>query len=264
MALQVNLAGRKALVTGASSGIGLGVAKILSLAGADVTILARNPEELEKARKEIQAFSGKEPGIIQADLTKREDLERVEEILKKGQLPDILFYSTGGPKPGSFLDLTMQDWEEAFYLLVYPAIYITNVLIPYMISQRWGRLIYLTSLAIKEPMPNLALSNVIRISFAGLVRTLARELGGYGITVTGIMPGIVQTRRVEEIALSNAKKEGISFEESLRKLTADIPAKRLGKPEEIGYLVAFLASDYASYINGAMIPIDGGRQVSVF
>ncbi|MEZ0346822.1 MAG: SDR family oxidoreductase [Infirmifilum sp.] len=264
MVLEVNLIGKKALVTGASSGIGLGVAKVFSLAGADVVILSRSSEKLENALREIKNFSGREAQAIQADLTKEEDLERVVQYLEEKFTPDILFYSTGGPKPGSFLDFSMQDWEEAFHLLVYPAIKLTRQLLPHMISKKWGRIIYLTSLAIKEPLPNLALSNVIRISFAGLVRTLAREVGKHGITVNGIMPGIIQTQRVEEIAISNAKKEGISYEESLRRLTTDIPAGRLGKPEEIGYIAAFLASDYASYINGAMIPVDGGRQVSVF
>nr|WP_225876083.1 SDR family oxidoreductase [Infirmifilum lucidum] len=264
MGLEIKLEGKRALVTAASSGIGLGVAKVLSLAGADVTILSRNPEKLEKAKEEILGFSGREPKAIQADLTREEDLERTARKLEEEGMPDIFFYSTGGPKPGGFQDLTMPDWLEAFRLLVYPAIYLTRAILPHMVSQRWGRIIYLASLAIKEPMPNLALSNVVRLSLAGLVRTLAREVGRYGVTVNGIMPGIIQTQRVEELARATSQREGITFEEALKKLTSDVPAGRLGKPEEIGYLVAFLASDYASYINGAMIPVDGGKQQSVF
>ncbi|MGB9708651.1 SDR family oxidoreductase [Infirmifilum uzonense] len=264
MAIEISLEGKIALVTGASSGIGLGVAKVLSRAGAEVIIVARSPARLKEASEEIKEYSGREPHIIPADLTKREDLERISEKLGSLGMPDVFFYSIGGPKPGRFMDFDMNDWEEAFRLLIYPAIYLTRIVLPYMISKRWGRIIFLTSLAIKEPIPNLALSNVIRISFAGLVRTLAREVGANGITVNGIMPGVIKTRRVEEIARVTSEKERISFEEALSRLTSDIPAGRLGTPEEIGYLAAFLASDYASYINGAMIPVDGGKQVSVF
>lgn len=237
---------------------------MLSRAGAEVVILARNAQRLEAAKREVLEYSGREPHAIQADLTRQEDLERAVSELRRIGMPDIFFYSTGGPKPGRFSDLEMQDWVDAFYLLLYPAVYLTKHLVPHMVAQKWGRIIYLASLAIKEPMPNLALSNVVRISLAGLVRTLARELGGHGITVNAILPGIVQTRRVEEIARETARRENIPFEEALRRLTSDIPAGRMGKPEEVGYLAAFLASDYASYINGAVIPFDGGKQVSVF
>lgn len=264
MALEIDLSGKLSLTTASSRGIGFGVARVLARCGSDVILVSRSAEGLEKARSAILSESPVDVFTVQADLTRREDLERmVKEVLGIG-VPDVFFYSTGGPRPGSFLELSMDDWDSAYRLLVYPAVYITRSILPGMMEKRWGRLIYLSSLAIKEPMPNLALSNVMRIAIAGLVRTLAREVGRYGITVNGIMPGTIKTSRVEELAADIARRQGVSLDEAYRQLARDIPAGRLGYPEEIGYLVAFLASDYASYINGAMIPVDGGRQVSVF
>lgn len=262
--LKIDLEGRLALVTAASRGIGFGVARVLAECGADLIINSRDRDRLEEARKRISWETGRDVTAVPGDLTSRADLEKLSREAKERGGPDIFFYSTGGPKPGFFRELSIEDWEQAYNLLLVPAIYLTKEFLPPMIERRWGRVIYLASAAIKEPMPNLVLSNVIRIGIAGLVRTLAREVGGYGITVNGIMPGIIHTSRVEEIAGDIQRREGVSREEALKRLASGIPAGRLGKPEEIGYLAAFLASDYAAYINGAMIPVDGGRALSVF
>ena len=264
MPLEINLKGKLSLTTASSRGIGFGVARVLALAGSDVILVARNREELVQASKAIKEETNVDVTYLVADLTKKEDLEKLEKDIRETGYPDIFFYSTGGPKPGSFQELEMEDWDQGYRLLVYPAIFLTRVVTPHMVEKRWGRIIYLTSSAIKEPMSNLALSNVLRISLAGLVRTLAKELGRYGITVNGIMPGTIKTSRIEELARDIARRNNISLEEAYNSLARDIPAGRLGKPEDIGYLVAFLASDYASYINGAMIPVDGGRLNSVF
>jgi len=177
----------------------------------------------------------------------------------KERKPSIFFFSTGGVKPGYFMEMEKEDWDKAINLLLHPAIYITKELLPYMIENKWGRIIYSTSTAIKEVIPNIALSNVVRITMAGLVRTLAKEVGGHGITVNGIMPGMIKTDRIIQLAKDKAKREGTTMEEALKNLSAAIPAARLGLPEEIGYVAAFLASDFASYINGAMLPVDGGK-----
>ncbi|AFK21903.1 SDR family oxidoreductase [Pyrococcus sp. ST04] len=262
--IKIDLSNRLAFTTASSKGIGFGVAKVLAMAGADVILLSRNEENLKKARDKIKEVANVDVSYIVADLTKREDLEKaVKEVENIGD-PDIFFYSTGGPKPGYFMEMEMSDWEEAVKLLLYPAVYLTRKLVPGMERKGFGRIIYLTSVAIKEPIPNIALSNVVRISLAGLVRTLAKELGPKGITVNGIMPGIIQTDRVIQLAKDRAQREGKTLEEALEEYAKPIPLGRLGKPEEIGYLVAFLASDLGSYINGAMIPVDGGRLNSVF
>ncbi|HHO57183.1 MAG TPA: SDR family oxidoreductase [Thermoplasmatales archaeon] len=257
--MKISLEGRRALITASSKGIGFGVAKVMALAGASVILLSRNEENLKRAKEKIEEM-GRGAEYIVADLSKKDDLRNVAEMA--GDV-DIFFFSTGGPKPGNFMELDMDDWERAVDLLLYPAVYLTKAFLPHMMEKRWGRIIYSTSVAIKEPIMGLTLSNVVRISMAGLVRTLAKEVGTHGITVNGIMPGIIRTGRMMEIAAERGRREGKSTEEVLEEYAEPIPAARLGEPEEIGYLAAFLASDYASYINGAMIPVDGGRLNSV-
>lgn len=260
----IDLSGRLAFTTASSKGIGFGVARTLAMAGADIVLLSRSEENLKKAKEKIVNESNAEVYYIRADLTRRKDLERtVKELGNIGE-PDIFFFSTGGPKPGYFMEMSMADWEEAVNLLLYPAVFLTRALVPAMEKKGFGRIIYSTSVAIKEPIPNIALSNVVRISMAGLVRTLAKELGPKGITVNGIMPGIIRTDRMIQLAQDRAKREGKTLEEALEDYARPIPLGRLGEPEEIGYLVAFLSSDLGSYINGAMIPVDGGRLNSVF
>ena len=260
----IDLSGRLAFATASSKGIGFGVARVLAKAGADVILLSRNEENLRKAKEKLRAESDVEVNYIVADLTKRKDLERTIEKLKDIGEPDVFFFSTGGPKPGYFMEMSMKDWEGAVKLLLYPAVYLTRALVPAMEKKSFGRIVYSTSVAIREPIPNIALSNVVRISMAGLIRTLAKELGPKGVTVNGIMPGIIRTDRMIQLAKDRARREGKTIEEALAEYARPIPLGRLGEPEEVGYLVAFLASDLGSYINGAMIPVDGGRLNSVF
>lgn len=253
-----------AFATASSKGIGFGVAKILATAGANVILLSRNEENLKKAQGMIEKDTGRKPKYIVGDLSNRDDLKRVVKETKEIGDPDIFFFSTGGPKAGFFMEKSMEEWEEAVNLLLYPAVFLSKEFLPEMKEKKWGRIIYSTSIAIKEPIPNIALSNVIRISMAGLVRTLAKEVGEHKVTVNGIMPGIIKTDRMIQLAKDKAEREGITTEEALDDYAKPIPIGRLGNPEEIGYMVAFLASEYASYINGALIPVDGGRLNSVF
>ncbi len=248
--LGIDLSGKLAFTTASSKGIGFGVARVLAKAGADVVLLSRSEENLKRAKEKIRAASDVEVSYIVADLTRREDLERTVKELKDIGEPDIFFFSTGGPKPGYFMEMDMEDWEGgAVKLLLYPAVYLTRALVPAMERKGFGRIVYSTSVAIKEPIPNIALSNVVRISMAGLVRTLAKELGPKGITVNGIMPGIIRTDRMIQLAKDRAAREGKTVEEALQEYAKPIPPLgRLGEPEEIGYLVAFLASDLGGAI----------------
>jgi len=262
--MEIKLNGKLVLATASSKGIGFGVAKVLAMSGADVVLLSRNEKNLRKAQAIIRDLTGKDSQYVTADLTKREDLKRTVKEVKEIGAVDIFFFSTGGPKPGYFMEMTMNDWENATHLLLYSAVYLTRELLPGIMEKRWGRIIYSTSVAIKEPIPNIALSNVVRISLAGLVRTLAKEVGRKGITVNGIMPGMTKTDRIIHLAKDKAEREGKTLEKVLEEYAKDNPSGKIGEPEDIGNLVTFLASDFDAHINGAMIPVDGGELRSVF
>jgi len=258
MVLEIDLSGKSALITAASKGIGYGIADILAKCGADVIITARNEENLRKAAEDLKNKHGVDVYWVKADNTKLDDLSNLVNFVEGLGGVDIFVFNTGGPKPGNFMDLDMKDWEDSVRILLYPAVYLTRALLRRMLDKGWGRIIYSTSVAIKEPMVGLVLSNAVRLSLAGLIRTLSKEVGGKGITVNGIMPGYILTDRVKEIAIKRAEDRGVTVDDIINEIVSRIPASRMGSPQEIGYLAAFLASDYASYINGAIIPVDGG------
>lgn len=252
------------IVTAASRGIGAGVASVLAREGSDLVIASRDSARLEKLARELEAKYGVSVVPVQADLTKREDVRRIAEaaIRHFGKV-DVLAYNTGPPKPGAFMELSEEDWEYGVKLLLMSAVWITRDVLPHMVERRQGRLIYITSSTLKQPIPTLTLSNVIRISLAGLVKTLAYQLGPYNILVNGIMQGYVDTERVREVAAARAQREGRRVEDVMKEIEREVPLGRLAKPEEIGELVAFLASDKASYITGSLILIDGGRTLCI-
>lgn len=258
------LKGKVSIVTAASRGIGAGVASVLAREGSDLVIASRDSARLEKLARELEAKYGVSVVPVQADLTKREDVRRIAEaaIRHFGKV-DVLAYNTGPPKPGAFMELSEEDWEYGVRLLLMSAVWITRDVLPHMVERRQGRLIYITSSTLKQPIPTLTLSNVIRLSLAGLVKTLAYQLGPYNILVNGIMQGYVDTERVREVAAARAQREGRKVEDVIKEIEREVPIGRLAKPEEIGELVAFLASDKASYITGSLILIDGGRTLCI-
>ena len=258
------LKGKVSIVTAASRGIGAGVASVLAREGSDLVIASRDSARLEKLARELEAKYGVSVVPVQADLTKREDVRRIAEaaIRHFGKV-DVLAYNTGPPKPGAFMELSEEDWEYGVRLLLMSAVWITRDVLPHMVERRQGRLIYITSSTLKQPIPTLTLSNVIRISLAGLVKTLAYQLGPYNILVNGIMQGYVDTERVRWVAAARSQREGRRVEDVIKEIEREVPLGRLAKPEEIGELVAFLASDKASYITGSLILIDGGRALCI-
>jgi 3-oxoacyl-[acyl-carrier protein] reductase len=258
------LKGKVSIVTAASRGIGAGVASVLAREESDLVIASRDSARLEKLARELEAKYGVSVVPVQADLTKREDVRRIAEaaIRHFGKV-DVLAYNTGPPKPGVFMELSEEDWEYGVRLLLMSAVWITRDVLPHMVERRQGRLIYITSSTLKQPIPTLTLSNVIRISLAGLVKTLAYQLGPYNILVNGIMQGYVDTERVREVAAARAQREERKVEDVIKEIEREVPLGRLAKPEEIGELVAFLASDKASYITGSLILIDGGRTLCI-
>ncbi|MEZ0248443.1 MAG: SDR family oxidoreductase [Thermoproteus sp.] len=251
--------GKVAIITAASRGIGKGVARVLAREGARLVIASRDRDRIAKAAEEIKAETGAEVVPVAADLTVRDDVKRVvSTAVERFGAVDILVYNTGPPKPGTFLELAEEDWDYAVKLLLLSAVWLTKDVLPYMIERRWGRLIYITSLTLKRPLPNLTLSNVVRLSIAGLVKTLSYQLAPYNVLVNGVLQGYVETERTRSLAEDRSRREGRPVEEILKSMAAEIPLGRMAKPEEIGELVAFLASDKASYITGSLITIDGG------
>lgn len=264
--LEFGLKGKTALVTAASKGIGYGVASVLASEGCKVVISSRNRDLLDQARKRIVQKSGNsEVYPIRADLTIKDDIEQlVTSVRKAVDSVDVLVYNTGPPKPGTLAELNDADWQYGVDLLLMSGVRLAREVLPGMVEKRWGRLIFITSTTLRQPIGNLLLSNTVRIGLAGLSKSLATEYGPKGITSNGIMQGHILTDRQRQIAEDVSRRTGKSVKDAMKQVLADVPVGQYGTTEDVGYLVAFLASDKAGYINGAMIPIDGGLMKSVF
>jgi 3-oxoacyl-[acyl-carrier protein] reductase len=264
--LELGLENKVALVPASSKGIGLGVAKVLAAEGCKVIVCSRNQDSISKARDAIVRETGnKDVYPVKADLAIKADIDLlVDQATNKFGTIDVLAYNTGPPKPGTFADLNDADWEQGVKLLLMSAVRLTKKIVPAMVLKKRGRLIYITSSTLRQPVPNLVLSNTVRLSLAGLSKSLAIEYGSKGITSNGIMQGHILTDRQRQVAQDNSSRTGKSLEESMKQMLQDVPAGRYGSPEEVGYLVAFLASEKASYVNGAMLSMDGGLIRSVF
>ncbi len=263
--MDLGLKGKVALVTAGSKGIGLGTAGVLAREGMKVAISSRSSANLKEARDKIAAGTGSEVLAVPADMTVRQDLEMlVERVSKEFGGVDVLVYNTGPPKAGTFADLTYADWEEATKLLLLSAVTLTQAVVPHMKAKRWGRLIYVTSLTLKQPIGNLVLSNTVRLGIAGLSKSLSRELAPHGITSNGIIQGYIRTDRMVRLMEERASKEGTTVDQAYKEMAKGIPLGRYGEPEEVGSLAAFIASERAAYLTGGMFNVDGGVINSVF
>ena len=258
--MDLGLKGKIAMVTASSKGIGYGVAKVLASEGCRVVISSRSIDSISRARDQIVEETGnREVYAFSADLTVKEDVDRlVKNASEKLGSVDILAYNTGPPKPGTFNELSEADWDYGVKMLLMNAVWLAKRLLPVMERKKWGRLVFITSSTLRQPIPNLVLSNAVRLSLAGLSKSIAIEYGAKGITSNGIMQGHILTDRQREIAEDVSRRTGKPVEDAMKQVLVEVPLGRYGTSEEVGHLVAFLASDKASYINGAMIPIDGG------
>ncbi len=264
--MELGLKNKVALVPASSKGIGFGVAKVLASEGCKVIISSRNRDAISNAQDQIvKETENKNVHAVRADLTVKEEVDRlVSEATSKFGSVDILAYNTGPPKPGTFKELNEADWDQAVKLLLMSAIWLTRRVVPGMVGKKWGRLIYITSSTLRQPVPNLVLSNTVRLSIAGLSKSLAVEYGSSGVTSNGIMQGHILTDRQRQVAEDISSRTGKNVEQAMKELVLDVPQGRYGQAEEVGYLVAFLASEKAGYINGSMLAIDGGLIRSVF
>ena len=257
MPLGSGLRDARVLVTAASQGIGFAAARAFLEEGARVVVNSSHAGRLGAAVDRLRPL-GDVRGVV-ADLAEHAAIDRLadEAIRELGGI-DTLVYVTGSPKPGVFLELDYDDWQRAAALLVVSPAYLARRVAQAMIAGGVrGRMVFLTSIAIREPIPNLAASSVCRIAVAGLVRTLARELGPKGIRVNGILPGYVHTARIDEVVQDAARRRGTTPAAELEGLQREIPLGRIGSPDELARAVVFLGSDLSSYVSGAMLPVDG-------
>lgn len=257
--MDLGLRGKIALVAASSRGLGRAVAEELANEGASLILCARDAHALNQTKQDIISLSGVQVIAVPADLTLPADVQRVVDsgLKQFGQI-DILVTNAGGPPAGKFEELTIEQWEQAVRLTLFSALELTRHVLPGMKARGWGRILNITSIAVKQPVENLILSNSLRAAVTGLARTLANEVAAEGITVNNILPGYTRTERVEDLAMMMAEKHGISASEFKQKWEQEIPMRRLGEPREFAALAAFLVSERASYITGTSIQVDGG------
>jgi 3-oxoacyl-[acyl-carrier protein] reductase len=247
--MDLGLKGRTAIVTGASSGLGLATAESLAGEGANVTMLARRRDLLEREADRIGALA------VRGDVTNPRDLEAVvrRTVEAFGGI-DILVLNSGGPPPGTALEVTPEGLEDAVELLLIPAVRLVELCIPHLVQSPAGRILLFTSIAVKEPADNLALSNAVRPGVTAWAKSLSRELGPQGITVNCVAPGRIETARLEQLYPGGPSEADLKA----------IPLGRWGSPQEFGDVACFLASDRARYVTGATVLVDGGSSRGLF
>ena len=259
--MELNLKGKRALVAGASSGLGAGAALALAAEGVELVINSRDRERLAASARRIEESTGIRPALAVGDISDESEREEVirasRESLRDGTV-DILVSNTGGPPPGAFLDQSAGQWEQAGRLLLDSAVGLTRAFLPGMTEQGWGRLIYFTSVAVLQPVDYLILSNSYRAAVTGFCKTVSNNYARQGITANCVCPGYTDTERLQNLIEDQAGKAGKTVDDVRKDFADQIPARRLGRPEELAALVTFLASDRAAYITGTSIPVDGG------
>ena len=257
--MDLGLKGKVALVAAASRGLGRAVAEELAAQGATLIICSRNADTIDKTANEIESSTGAEILARSCDVSKADEVAHLVRsgIDRFGPI-DILVTNGGGPPAGPFESFSPEAWEAATRLTLFSAVELARQVLPGMKARRWGRILNITSIAVKQPVDNLILSNSLRAAVTGFARTLANEVATFGITVNNIMPGYTRTERIEELARMMAEKEGITPAEFVARWEQEIPMRRLGEPREFAALAAFLVSERASYITGTSIPVDGG------
>jgi 3-oxoacyl-[acyl-carrier protein] reductase len=263
--MDLGLANKVALVAAGSRGLGRAVAEELAAEGASLVLCARDGRVLAETAAAIAEKSGAHVLAVPADVTVIDEIKHVVEAGTErfGRI-DILVTNAGGPPAGRFDQLSREQWEQATRLTLFSAIELARQVLPGMKERRWGRILNITSIAVKQPVENLMLSNSLRAGLTGFARTLANEVAAEGITVNNILPGYTRTERLDELAGMMAEKQKISPDEFRSTWEQEIPMGRLGEPREFAALAAFLVSERASYITGTSIQVDGGWIRSLF
>jgi len=258
--MNLQLKNKNALVCGSTQGIGKATAILLAQEGANVTLLARNEEKLKLVLDELPNHNQNHNYLV-ADFLKSNELKN---ILQTSDLQfHILVNNTGGPAGGPIFNAEISEFEKAFTLHLKCNHILAQAVVPFMKEESYGRIINVISTSVKQPLDGLGVSNTIRGAVASWSKTLANELGQFGITVNNVLPGATNTERLNEIIKNKSVKTGLSIEEVSKMMMNASPAKRFAKPQEIANAIVFIASEKASYINGINVPVDGGRTKSL-
>ncbi len=256
--MNLNLKGKHALVCGSSQGIGKAAAIELALLGADVTLLARDPEKLQTAVKELGGIGNHDH--ISADFSKPESVKAaIDDYIGKGNVINILVNNTGGPPGGPITDAKTEEFLAAFNAHLLCNHILVQAVLPGMKQEKYGRIINVISTSVKQPLKGLGVSNTIRAAVGNWAKTLSLEVASYGVTVNNVLPGATSTQRLSGLIEAKSKKTGVDISELEKEMLHEIPAGRFGAPEEIAAAIAFLSTPAAAYINGINVPVDGGR-----
>lgn len=261
--MNLSLHGKNAIIGGGSKGIGFAIAKELALLGATCILLARNEEELKKAITALDASTSGPHRFHAIDFKDGEATKALIRELAAANTTHILINNSGGPSAGPIVDATEDQFANTFHQHLITNHVLTKAVIGGMKKEGYGRIINIISTSVKIPLKNLGVSNTIRGAVASWAKTMANELGGFGITVNNILPGMTRTGRLDELIKNTASTSGVDTNEVEKKMMDEIPAGRFGDPLEIAAVAAFLASPAAAYVNGASIPVDGGRTGSI-
>jgi 3-oxoacyl-[acyl-carrier protein] reductase len=262
--MDLGLKDKSAVVLASTSGLGFGVAQALADEGARVAISGRHPDRLSAALDKLSKHGDRifgQPMDVRISRTLRGYLNTVKE---KWGTVDILVTNAGGPQPGTALEVREDTLEQAFDLTLKSAFVAISTVLPWMREQNWGRIIAMTSSSVRQPIANLALSNVLRAGLTGYLKTLSSEVAADGLTVNSICTGMFGTDRLDQLFKARAEKSKRSIEQERQATIDSIPVKRLGDPREFGDMVAFMASEKAAFLNGVALPFDGGALRSLF
>ncbi len=263
--MHLGLENKVAVVAASSKGLGKAVALGLAEEGARLTIFSRSHEDITAAAKEINEKFDTDVLPIAADVTQEDDINEVINLtVERYSAVHVLVNNSGGPPFGVFEDFSQDQWNDAIKLNLLSTINLTRLVLPYMKEQKWGRIVNITSIAVKQPIDGLILSNTSRAGVIGFAKTLSNEYAPYNILVNNVCPGRIMTNRIIHLAEERAKRAKTEVQDVIKSWESDIPVGRLGSPKELADLVVFLSSERASYITGTTIQVDGGAPRGLF